>query len=71
LERVCVPVLLIWGDRDRLVSHSGAQRVTAAVPGAAFELIPECGHCPQIEASDRFVAALLDFAPQRRRRRAA
>lgn len=71
LERVCVPVLLIWGDRDRLVSHSGAERVTAAVPGATFELIEGCGHCPQIEATERFVEVLLGFGRRRRRRRAA
>lgn len=71
LEHVSVPVLLIWGDRDRLVSHSGAERVTEAVPGATFELIAGCGHCPQIEAGERFVEVLLAFATRRRRRRVA
>jgi pimeloyl-ACP methyl ester carboxylesterase len=71
LDRVSTPVLLVWGDRDRLVSHSGAERVTAAVPGARFVLIEGCGHCPQIEASAPFVEALLSFATRRRRRRVA
>ncbi len=34
LERITAPVLLVWGDRDRLVFHRGAERVLAAVPQA-------------------------------------
>ncbi len=34
LERISVPLLLVWGDRDRLVFHRGAQQILDAVPGA-------------------------------------
>lgn len=61
LERISCPVLLVWGDRDRLVFHRGAQRVLAVVPGARLELLRGVGHCPQIEAPDRFAQLLLDF----------
>jgi pimeloyl-ACP methyl ester carboxylesterase len=59
LDRVGCPVLLVWGDRDRMVLTSGADRVLAEVGGARLELIENCGHCPQIEAAER-VAELLD-----------
>jgi pimeloyl-ACP methyl ester carboxylesterase len=62
LERVRVPVLLIWGDRDRMVSHSGARRVTEALPDTTYELIEGCGHCPQLEAPDRVADLLLGAA---------
>ena len=62
LERIKVPVLLIWGDRDRLVFSRGAKRVLDAVPGARLELLKGVGHCPQVEASERFTRLLLGFA---------
>lgn len=61
LERIECPVLLVWGDGDRMVSHRGAERVLAALPGARFELIEDCGHCPQIEAADRVAELLRGF----------
>lgn len=53
-------VLLIWGDRDRLVFHRGAQRLLAAVPDSRLELIRGCGHSPQIECPERVVDLLLE-----------
>jgi pimeloyl-ACP methyl ester carboxylesterase len=46
-----------------MVYSKGAQRVLDAVEGARLELIPDCGHCPQVECPDRFVELLLDFSP--------
>lgn len=74
LERIRCPVLLVWGDHDRMVSHRGAARITAALPGTTYELLEGCGHCPQLEAPDRLVEALLRFiasAPARKPARAA
>lgn len=62
LEQVRRPLLLVWGDRDRMVYHRGAQRVLDAVPGVRYELIEGCGHCPQIEAAERFVELLAEFS---------
>jgi pimeloyl-ACP methyl ester carboxylesterase len=64
LERISVPLLLIWGDRDRLAFHRGAQRVLDAVPGARLELLRGVGHCPQVEVPERFARLLLEFDPQ-------
>jgi pimeloyl-ACP methyl ester carboxylesterase len=44
-----VPVLMVWGDRDRLISRAGLDRVVEAAPGGEFVLYPGCGHCPQHE----------------------
>ena len=61
LERIEAPVLLIWGDRDRMVTHRGSRRLLAALPDTEYELYPGVGHCPQIEAPERFVASLERF----------
>jgi pimeloyl-ACP methyl ester carboxylesterase len=65
LERVSVPVLLVWGDKDRLVFAKGARRVLDAVPDSRLELLPGVGHCPQVEATDRFVELLRQFGDER------
>ncbi|HVL97535.1 MAG TPA: alpha/beta fold hydrolase [Solirubrobacteraceae bacterium] len=71
-DRVCRPVLLVWGTRDRMVSHSGARRLQAALPDARVELLEGCGHCPQLEAPDRLADLVLAFpGPTARRARAA
>ncbi|GIT14972.1 MAG: hypothetical protein CM1200mP36_07280 [Gammaproteobacteria bacterium] len=31
------------------------------IPGGKLVEIPDCGHCPQIQARDTFVASVLDF----------
>ena len=62
LERIRCPVLLVWGDRDRMVTHRGAAAVTAALPDTTYELLEGVGHCPQVEAAERITALLLDPA---------
>jgi pimeloyl-ACP methyl ester carboxylesterase len=64
LGSIHVPVLLVWGDRDRLVFARGAARVLEAVPDARLELLEGIGHCPQVEAADRFTDLLLEFDDQ-------
>jgi pimeloyl-ACP methyl ester carboxylesterase len=61
LERISCPVLLVWGERDRMVTHRGAQRVVDALPETTYELLPGCGHCPQVEEPQRFVDILMKF----------
>ena len=62
LDRVACPVLLVWGDRDRMVTHRGARHVTEAIPDTTYELLEGIGHCPQIEAAPRVADLLLGFA---------
>jgi pimeloyl-ACP methyl ester carboxylesterase len=68
LERVECPVLLVWGDRDRMVTHRGARLITEALPETTYELLEGVGHCPQLEAPDRVAELLLEFlaAPSQR-----
>jgi pimeloyl-ACP methyl ester carboxylesterase len=64
LARISVPVLIVWGDQDRLVFHRGADQILAAVSRARLELLPGIGHCPQVEAPERFTSLLLDFCEE-------
>ena len=67
LSAIRCPVLLVWGDRDRMVPHRGAERVAAALPAARVEVLPRIGHCPQLEATERLVELLLGFPGRLRR----
>lgn len=58
LDAVPVPVLLVWGDRDRIVPLAPAQR---ACGPRWLETIPDCGHVAPLEATDRIVELLLRF----------
>jgi len=66
-ERISVPVLLVWGDRDRLVFHRGAERILESVPDSRLELLEGIGHCPQVEVPERFTELLLEFSGQAQR----
>jgi pimeloyl-ACP methyl ester carboxylesterase len=61
LQKITAPVLLVWGDRDRLVFHRGASKLLAAVPDSRLELLAGIGHCPQVEAPARLTELLLEF----------
>lgn len=61
LERVECPVRIVWGERDRMVAPTGAQRVLEALPDSEVVVLPEVGHCPQIEAVERTTELLCDF----------
>jgi pimeloyl-ACP methyl ester carboxylesterase len=61
--RVQAPTLVVWGDRDRLISPRLAGRTAAAIPGARLLMLPGVGHVAQIEAAEtvaRAVAALWE-----------
>ena len=44
-----------------MVFSSGAERVLREVAGSRLEVIEHCGHCPQIEATDRVAELLAAF----------
>lgn len=61
LRRIDCPLLLVWGERDRMVFTTGAERVLRTVDYSDIEVIPDCGHCPQVEVPDLLAELLLGF----------
>lgn len=61
LRRISVPVLLLHGDEDRLVSIASAREVAAANPTWRFEVAQGVGHVPQLEVPEWTAAHLLDW----------
>jgi pimeloyl-ACP methyl ester carboxylesterase len=61
LDAIRCPVLVIHGREDRLVPLHYAQTALAGHPGWEMRLLPKVGHIPQMEAPDRWLAAVGDW----------
>lgn len=66
LGAVSTPVDMVWGESDRLMSLSYAERMLAELPRARLTGVPSCGHIPQSECPEIFaeiLSSVLDSAP--------
>jgi pimeloyl-ACP methyl ester carboxylesterase len=61
LQRISVPVLLLHGDRDRLVPIAAARATANAHPSWRFEVAEGVGHVPQLEAPEWTAGHILDW----------
>ena len=55
LADIRVPVLVVWGESDRVVTPAYGRAVAASFPNARLEIIEQCGHMPQIEQPQRLL----------------
>lgn len=62
LSHVNIPVLVVWGESDRVIDLEYGRVYAQAFPDARFELIPEAGHLPQIEQPERLNILVRKFA---------
>ena len=60
LRRVAVRTLMIWGDRDPVVSVADARAAAELIPRARLEVL-SAGHVPQLGHPARVAALLTDF----------
>ena len=61
LKDVSVPMLIIWGEEDRIVPVSHVRRAARELPQAKVHVFPRCGHWPQMEKADIFNQLVLSF----------
>jgi pimeloyl-ACP methyl ester carboxylesterase len=60
-QSIAVPVLLLHGDRDRLVPIASARATARANPSWRFEVADGVGHVPQLEAPEWTAGHILDW----------
>lgn len=60
-QRITVPVLLLHGDRDRLVPIASARDAARANPSWRFSVAEGVGHVPQLEVPDWTAQQILDW----------
>jgi len=61
LARLTMPVLVIAGTEDHVVTPDRVDRCVARMPDARALVIPQAGHVPNEEASETVNRALTDF----------
>ena len=61
VRAVRAPVLVVWGEEDRLFPAAHARRLAGELPGARLHLIPRCGHAPAEEQPAALLDAVLPF----------
>jgi len=64
LPAITVPVLVVWGEADRMIPPENGQAYAAAIPGARLVVIPKAGHLPQLETPAELLQVVRDFAVQ-------
>jgi pimeloyl-ACP methyl ester carboxylesterase len=60
IAAITAPMLILWGEEDRLIPLAAGQWLAATLPNAALKTYPNIGHLPQEEAAQ---ATLADLQP--------
>ena len=61
LEGFAMPLLLLWGDSDRLVPSESAWELSQRLPRATLRMFPRVGHMPMIEVPEAVLHELTRF----------
>ncbi|HZE00055.1 MAG TPA: alpha/beta hydrolase, partial [Micromonosporaceae bacterium] len=61
MRRITAPVMLLHGEKDRLVPVAAARATAAALPAWAYHEYANVGHVPMIEIPDEVVARVDDL----------
>jgi pimeloyl-ACP methyl ester carboxylesterase len=59
--RVRAPTLIVWGEEDRKVPLAQGKRLQRAIAGARLDVVPVCGHIPQLERPDELLRVIEPF----------
>ncbi len=61
IHRISAPTLVVWGENDTLIPSGYAEEFRTRIAGSRVEIIPNCGHVPQVEQIERTWAAVTAF----------
>jgi pimeloyl-ACP methyl ester carboxylesterase len=61
LPEIQLPVLLIWGEQDKITPPEVAHDFARYLPQTTLKMIPQCGHAPMMERPEEFNAILEGF----------
>jgi pimeloyl-ACP methyl ester carboxylesterase len=62
LPLIQAPCLLIWGEQDRLMPRSYAERIATGLSGRSeIRVIPGAGHLAELDKPDEVAAAILGW----------
>ncbi|HEX7537023.1 MAG TPA: alpha/beta hydrolase [Dermatophilaceae bacterium] len=61
MKAIRVPVLLLHGEKDRLVNIGAARAAARANPSWRFDVAPDVGHVPMLEVPDWTAGRILEW----------
>ena len=64
LHRIDVPTLIVWGEGDKIFPKPYGEAYHRLIKGSRLEVLPACGHIPQVEKADAFVDLFTRFAAE-------
>ncbi|MCX6396953.1 MAG: alpha/beta fold hydrolase [Propionibacteriales bacterium] len=59
-----IPVLVVWGDDDRILPPHHLEAAAAALPRARTHMFVDAGHMPQVEKAEEFAALAGAFVDE-------
>ena len=61
LPQIRASTLLLWGEKDRIVPVEMARRAVAKLSRGELQVLPACGHVPQLDCPADFLRAVEHF----------
>jgi pimeloyl-ACP methyl ester carboxylesterase len=61
LHRIATPTLIVWGTDDALAPMVYAEEYHKRIAGSQVQIIPDCGHIPQVEQLEATYDAVRRF----------
>jgi len=66
LKNVKTPTLFIQGEKDYVVQLPWVKEGSAQMPSSSLDVMPGCGHVPQLECVDGVVGAIEGFSAKKK-----
>ncbi|HEY1649077.1 MAG TPA: alpha/beta fold hydrolase [Terracidiphilus sp.] len=64
LPQLKMPVLIVWGQQDRIVPVSQADKMHQLIPQSELDIITGCGHLAPLECAGRVAPQVIEFVKQ-------
>jgi pimeloyl-ACP methyl ester carboxylesterase len=61
IHRLSAPTLILWGEQDALIPLAYGHEFARLIPDAQLEIVPDCGHIPQVEQPGITIEAVRRF----------
>ena len=61
LATLRLPVLILWGEEDRVTPMREGRTMSELIPQAQFMWFPGCGHLAPLECADQMEQVAIDF----------
>ena len=61
LQKLKIPSLIIWGEKDKILGVKPASQFTNLIPNSNLVWVENCGHVPHLEKADITAKQIINF----------